>query len=238
MSDWLARYEAGQHEQTWTDMLALGHLVRANPEWWVEAKEIASVTMRRVRANLELLAEGLPRLGYEFANPGAVLVPPSADVAAEFDRLEASVGLVPLAFRTFAETLGSVDFSGEHPDWDVELLDPLMVDLSVPYALETRADMIEQGELGPDDPFDLDFAPDDLHKADISGGGPVAIRVPNRDVDGLVLSDVHQTTFTHYLRLVLRAGGMGGLTGARRHGREPSACPPELQRLAAELQPF
>jgi hypothetical protein len=62
----------------------------------------------------------------------------------------------------------------------------------------------DEGLITPERPFQVPFAPDYLHKADISGGLPYGIAVPNAGVDGLVLGDIHQTTFTNYLRIAFR----------------------------------
>jgi hypothetical protein len=79
---------------------------------------------------------------------------------------------LPLAFRMFMETVGSVELSGKHRDWPHRLLDPLMFEASADYYVDTYADRVEEGDLDRTEPFDVDFAPDDLHKADISGARP------------------------------------------------------------------
>jgi hypothetical protein len=234
----LERYLDGQHVQVWTEMLGIGSEIREDAELCAEARSIAEETMRRVRDNVAGLERALPEIGYRFANPDAVLVAPRADAAAEIDRLEAVVGPVPLAFRVFCEVVGSVDLSGEHPDWQQRLLDPLMFDASVDYCLDTYEDMLEQGILKPGDPFALDFAPDDLHKADISGGPPYAVRVPDASVDAFVVWEPRQTTFVNYLRDVMRYAGMGGMGPVKHHGHDPLPTPPEIERIAAELEPF
>ena len=224
-------YRRGQHEQVWTELVGA-----ASPG--ADARAVAEETMQRVRENVERLRGGLPEIGYRFARPDAVLVPPAPDAVAQLDRLEAAVGAIPLALRVFCEVVGTVDLSGSHPEWPHELLDPLMVEVSVDYTLDTREDMIAEGELRPDEPFDIELAPDDLHKADISGGAPYAVRVPDAGVDALVYWEVHQTTFVNYLRTVTRFAGMGGMSPIQRHGHDPLPVPPEIARLAAGLQPF
>jgi hypothetical protein len=191
-----------------------------------------------VRDNVERLRAGLPAIGYRFRDSDAVRIPPPAGIAADMDRLEDTIGPVPLAFRVFCEVVGSVDLSGAHPKWAHTLLDPLMFEASVDYYLDTRSDMIEQGVLGPDEPFELDFAPDDLHKADISGGPPYAVRAPDASVDGLVVWEVHQTTFVNYLRTLMHSAGMGGMGVVKHHGHEPIPVPNEVLELAQQLEPF
>jgi len=97
---------------------------------------------------------------------------------------------------------------------------------------------VEEGDLDRTEPFDVDFAPDDLHTADISGGPPYAIQAPNPGVDGIVLCEIHQTTFVNYLRTVMRFGGMGGLSPVKRHEHEVLPVPADVLTLAAELEDF
>jgi hypothetical protein len=234
----LDRYLDGQHVQIWTELYGLGPDVRADPDTWLDAQAVAEETLARVRRNLERLRDGLPAIGYRFARPERVLVAPPADVAEQIARVETVIGTLPLAFRVFWETVGAVDLSGEHPNWPHGLLDPLMFEMSADYAVETYEDMVEQGIHQPGEPFAVDFAPDDLHKADISGGAPYAVHAPNPSADGIVLWEIHQTTFVNYLRTVMRYAGLGGLSPVKRHGHEVRPVPTEALALAADLEAF
>jgi hypothetical protein len=230
----LERYLAGQHRQVWTELLGIGAEIRGDPE----AEAVAGETMARIGRNLVRLRDALPEIGYRFEHPGQVLVGPPGDVDEQIARVESVVGPLPLAVAAFWRTIGSVDLSGEHPDWPHRLLDPLMFELSADYAVDTYEDMVEQGEHRPGDQFRLDFAPDDLHKADISGGPPYAVHAPNPAADGIVLWEIHQTTFVNYLRTVIGHAGMGGLSPVKRHGHPVLPVPPEVLELAAGLEPF
>jgi hypothetical protein len=53
-------------------------------------------------------------------------------------------------------------------------------------------------------------APDYLHKANVTGGMPYGLAVPNPGADGLLLWEPHQTTFVNYLRIAFGIGGMPG----------------------------
>jgi len=239
LSIWyLERYLEGQHGQVWTELYGIGARVREDEQTWADAVAVAQETMARVRRNIERLREELPRIGYRFSRPQRVLVPPPPDVTEQIDRTEATIGAVPLAFRVFWESIGSVDLSGEHPDWPSGRLDPLMFEASADYYVDTYRDMIEQRVLTPGEPFELDFAPDDLHKADISGGPPYAIRVPNAGVDGIVVWEVHQTTFVNYLRTAMRFGGLAGLSPAERHGYAALPVPADVRAVVTRLEPF
>src|SRR3954451_12586741 len=113
-----------------------------------------------------------------------------------------------------------------------------MFEASAEYYVDEYRDRVEQGELESGDLFDLDFSPDDLHKADISGGPPYAVRAPDPSVDGLDVWEVHQTSFVNYLRTVLAYAGLGGLSRVKRHGHPVHPVPGEALALAADLEPF
>ena len=233
-----SRYLAGQHVQVWTELLGVGSDVRKDDQLLAEAEAVARETMSRVKRNLERLSGGLPELGYRFTDPDAVLVGPPVGALDDVARVEAVIGPLPLAVRTFWEVVGTVDFSGAHPQWPHRLLDPLMVDFDADYIIETFRDQVEQGVHRLGEPFALDFSPDDLHKAEISGGPPYAIEAPNPAVDGIVLWEIHQTTFVNYLRTVTQHAGLGGLSLTKRHGHDPLPVPSEVLELVSQLEPF
>ena len=233
-----SRYLAGQHVQVWTELRGVGTDVREDDQLLAEAEAVARETMSRVKRNLERLREGLPDLGYRFTDPAATLVGPPDSALDDVARVEAVIGPLPLAVRTFWEVVGSVDFSGAHPQWPHRLLDPLMVDFDADYILDTFHDKVDQGAHRPGQAFAIDFSPDDLHKAEISGGPPYAIEAPNLAVDGIVLWEIHQTTFVNYLRTVIQHAGLGGLSLTKRHGHDPLPVPGDVQELVSQLEPF
>ena len=65
--DLLRRYQAGEHEAVWADMLALGPRVREAPHL-EDAWSVARETMRRARHNVELIIRRLDEIGYRFWN--------------------------------------------------------------------------------------------------------------------------------------------------------------------------
>jgi len=65
MTSFLERYVRGEHIQVWDELQALGEAVRDEP-LSADARAVAHETMRRVRANLELLASRLRAAGYDF----------------------------------------------------------------------------------------------------------------------------------------------------------------------------
>src|SRR5258708_15436421 len=65
MTSCLERYIRGECVQVWDELLALGEAVRQEP-LYADARAVARETMRRVRANLELLVPRLRTAGYDF----------------------------------------------------------------------------------------------------------------------------------------------------------------------------
>jgi hypothetical protein len=98
------------------------------------------------------------------------------------------------AARAGVELVTEIETADETP-----LADPLVVQ---PYFEEW-----EDGE--GEGLLELSLAPDDLHKANISGGDPYGMRIPNAAADG-VFSDWNQAYFVEYLRIAFRWGGFPG----------------------------
>jgi hypothetical protein len=67
-SDWLDRYSVGEYDAVWAEMLQLGEALVSAPAY-EHARAVAEETMRRARANVELLIERLRAAGYEFQYP-------------------------------------------------------------------------------------------------------------------------------------------------------------------------
>jgi hypothetical protein len=125
---YLARYLAGEYEQVWADLMALGEQVREEP-LHADALAVAHETMRRVRANLEALIPRLQRLGYKFGldwlEPDAQtsvkhpspppFTAPGPDVQEQLAELERLADGIPLSIRAWYETIGAVDFVGVPP---------------------------------------------------------------------------------------------------------------------------
>ena len=351
-SSYLDRYRAGEHEAVWSELAALGADVRHEPVY-SDARAVARETMTRVRHNVELLAPRLRELGYRFAHPDEVLVPPTPELLERLDWLEAGAGPMPLSVRAFFEHVGSVCFMGSHPRLSAYTPSPSLGDMvsetsaaiaehapgaspadpapaaielppNVPPQLaalfgaqgplgdamalarelmrrvqevqEDSGRMIDEGgempqrlranyrlaeslgmrmmpqraapaagrdvvsdplvvwapyeddleeyrELGDPDDADarddegwtgryvIEIAPDALHKANISGGGPYAIAFPDPAADAPVL-ELDAPSFVGYLRECFRWGGFPGLA------EEPDPPTEELARLTEGLLPI
>src|SRR6266571_8166055 len=115
----LERYVEGEHRLVWAELLSYGPKVRDEP-LLSQARAVAHETMKRVAQNILTLVPRLQVLGYEFAQPDYAFVPPDAAVKQRLATLERLTGPLPLALEAWCETVGSVNFTGKHPDWPDE----------------------------------------------------------------------------------------------------------------------
>lgn len=153
-------------------------------------------------------------------------VPPAGRFASRLRELENAVGTLPLSLRAFYEIVGSVDWTGEHPTL-APASGTLCPDPLVVYGLDdalAEREMDEEGDA-------ITIAPDDLHKANVSGGDAYEIAVPDPHADGRVLNERHDLYFVDYLRLCFEYGGFPGYEGVEKP-------PAELATLRADLLPF
>ncbi len=241
----LDRYLAGEHEQVWRDLIALGEAALGDAHA-ADALAVAYETMHRVEANVRVIAERLRSVGYRFVYPGSgggffglgkprehqPHVSPQADVRATLDELEeVAGGPIPLSLRAFFEVVGEINFNGDHPslapkDTDITP-DPLMV-----CSAEDALAMIGSMDRNEGDPLHIEFAPDALHKANISGGGPYCIEIPQPAADASVEDAPQEVMFVEYLRIALL--GWVGFPGWEQAG----SAPPELELLREGLVAF
>jgi hypothetical protein len=61
------RYQSGEHQQVWSQLVALGDAVRQEPVY-SDARAVASETMRRARENIQTLIGRLHHIGYSFTS--------------------------------------------------------------------------------------------------------------------------------------------------------------------------
>jgi hypothetical protein len=220
------RYVAGEHEKVWNELVTLGPAVREDPHA-ADALAVAYETMRRVEANVRTITERLQTIGYKGAHE-QMHEAPGRKAYKEIERLEKKAGTLPLSLRAFYEVVGAVDWIGQHPSLapenDVVAPDPLVI-----FPLE---DALQQCKAGfVEDQAAIAVAPDDLHKANTSGGEPYEIAVPELGADGKLLNERHDLYFVEYLRLVFRFGGFPGYDGI-------DPVPEQLAQLRQGLIPF
>jgi hypothetical protein len=233
-TNYLERYLAGEYEQVWSELQALGPSVRQKP-YLAEAHKVAAETMRRVRRNCERIVARLRASDYQFGvyPDGSTgyftegpLVDPSKEMRNDRKELEEICGPLPLSLVAFWQEVGSVDWVGMRPGWP-DGLDPLVV--YPPEGPLSDADSYE-GEEG--ESFEGSLAPDDLHKDNVSGGDPYSVALPDGSADFVLLNERHNMLFVPYLRIaILHFGGFPGL-----EGMPPRADLPA--ELLSGLEPF
>lgn len=242
----LDRYLAGDHESVWSELIALGPEALSDKHA-ADALAVAYETMHRVNANVATIADRLKHMNYRFVYPGSEgglfglrkarahepHVAPPSDAFSKIAELEQTIGgPLPLSLRAFFELVGEVNFNGDHPSLapaQSDLTpDPLMV-----CGVDDAIAMIESEDRDEDEPLTIDIAPDALHKANISGGGPYAIIVPDAAVDAHLDEEPNDVGFVAYLRIaILDWGGFPGWADSE------GPRPPELDRLREGLVPF
>jgi hypothetical protein len=150
-------------------------------------------------------------------------ISPGPDAARHLEEIEKQGGTVPLSLWAFYEIVGEVDLIGHHDKISPEA-DPLVV-FPLGEMLQSCGDEIaEEGR--------IPIAPDHYHKADISGGAPYEIALPDPRADAELLNEPHNLFFVDYLRLVFRHGGFPGYAGTDRD------VPKEIAILAQDLHRF
>ena len=209
------RYMQGEFEQVWADLQNLGQGVRQEPVY-SQAREVADETMRRVRRNCERIVARLRTLDYNFGIypdgskgyfTSGPLVPFSESSRADMAALDKAVGPLPISLASFWEVVGSVDLVGMRRGWPSGL-DPLVI-YGPEEALAEAEDLGESAR-----GVEAALAPDDLHKDNVSGGSPYAVKLPDASTDFLFRNERHNLLFVPYLRLsILRWGGFPGLDG-------------------------
>jgi len=224
---------AGEHKAVWTELLARGADVRTDPHA-ADALAVTYETMRRVRENVTTIVARLAAAGFQFTTPEGrprsradAHVPPDARTAKRVERLEKEAGVLPLSVRAFCEVVGAVDLIGRHP-----ILAPARGSVTPdPLVVAGIDELLSEIGAWEDDDEVLALAPDDLHKANVSGGDPYAIAVPDPKADGVLLNERHELLFVDYLRLCCRFGGLPGY--------EAQENPPaEIEGLRRDLLDF
>ena len=221
------RYRAGEYQKIWAELVALGQRVREEPNA-ADALAVAYETMQRVSANVTTLVDRLTTMRYVFNSDGArPHTPPSAVVRKALADFEKEAGAIPLSLRAFYEVVGEVNLNGAHPFVapanSAVAPDPLLV-----YGFDDRLAEYDDEDEGPSA---IVIAPDDLHKADVSGGDAYEIGIPNPNADAKLLNERHDLLFVDYLRLCFKFGGFPGYEGR-------AAVPKELATLSAGLVEF
>jgi hypothetical protein len=238
MTTYSRRYAAGEHEEVWNDLRALGPVPDHLRE---DAADVAVRTMRRAAAHLRRLAEDAPEAGLVPLHGGAP-VPATPDERAGIEEMDRETGGLPAALAACVCEIGRFSLIGEWPGIGLhhetvpDLPDgaaiPLCDPLDLPGAAvlhrmwranwADRADEREEGE-----PFHLAFAPDEVLKMGY-GGDTHDIAIPDARADPALLGVLYRPgiTLVEYLRVSVAWGGFPGWEFVER------PVPDELRGLA------
>lgn len=174
---------------------------------------------------LQIISQRLIQRGFEFDHPDEVLPGPESDAAQSIKRIETEVGPLPLSLKLFWLRVGSVNFCGHHPEWDLEsncdsggYRDPVMVYPPSVAVAELEDFLLDKEErLRCNFPYVVPIAPDLLHKADVSGEMWYNISVPAVTDDPPLNDEWHKTTFLNYLEIAVKWAGFPGLEQCQWH---------------------
>jgi hypothetical protein len=238
----LNRYQNGEHEAVWRDLVALGGDVR-QPPYLEPARAVAHETMRRARVNVELLLSRLEELGYEFfgAEPNPFR-PATGEEKQCLVQAEDTGPSIPLSVQAWVNEVGWVDFVGSHPvlafmdDDDGHpgiYTDPLEATFwnLVDVCRAWRA-------LHPDErkQIRLQTGADAKSKGRLAAGwevsGSYSLLLPNTAADAVLDGADDGITFVEYLRLSFQ---WGGFPGWRAYEKRPEK---EIAFLKRDLLPI
>jgi hypothetical protein len=223
MATYSQRYTSGEHEEVWNDLRALGPVPDHLRE---DVADVSAQTMRRVSGHLRRLAEDAPARGLVTCHE-STLTPATPDERAKLAHMERETGGLPAALVACVTEIGSFSLIGDWPEIGVHyetradpesgpgpksLPDPLDlpdVDLLYPMWENGWEDQAEDRADGY--PFHVTFAPDEIHKANYSGGTH-DIEIPDRRADPVLLGVYGRpgVTLVEYLRASVAWGGFPG----------------------------
>jgi hypothetical protein len=232
----LERYLAGEVIAVWDEVCRRND---SSPDVESGADEM----MRRVARNVDLIVERLDAAGWRWAYPDMRRRAADEEDAQAVAVIEEAVGRLPLALRACLSRVGEVWLCGSHPSWSPPAYafddlpgDPVMAD---PLVLPSAKWMLEELRQWDDDewcqpkrPWRFVLAPDELHKANISGGTHDVL-LPTADADPVIVG-VNQrrgVSLVTYLRVSLGFGGFPGFQFA-------SSTPWLTADIARDLTPF
>ena len=239
MTSYLERFRAGEYEPVWTE---IGRMTEVPADQIDDVTAVATETMRRVARHARRIADALAELDFK---PGSeripVVEPPSADELADIAQLDQETGGLPIALAACLREVGGVSFLGDcvalrlfyNERYSPRTMPPgpeYPDPLSLPPASYLRYSWDEfREDAEPGDEFGFMFAPDELHKANISGSTHV-IYLPDRSPDPVIyrVAGRRDVTLVTYLRISIAWGGFPGWSF------DPDQAPPALARLRVE----
>lgn len=221
---WVRRYLDGDRGEVWQQLRRLGGRVR-DPEYLEAAQAVCDEAARRARHNVELIVERLRVQGFAFhenddgRTPTVAFAPPTPAAVEHVAWLESTIGPVPLILSSWIRLVGDVWLVGTHPTWPTSsAADPLVIDVEgarypgTAFRAHILDDFTSWQDEGLPGPYQLPLAPDHFHKANVSGGPPYGLVLPDRTAEGWFVAD-GGSSFVAYLRSVFRRGGFPRPTG-------------------------
>ena len=208
-----------------------------------DAAAVAELTMRRVARNVDVVVDRLGAAGWRWAYPEMVRqAPTDADLQA-VTAVEERLGPLPVAMRACLMYVGEVWLCGTLPGWEPPWFafgdldaypvmgDPLVL-LPAAHLARDLAEWDSDEWVQPKRPYRFAFAPDELHKAGISGG-TYGLVLPDSGADPPLLGVEYRegVTLVEYLRVSLAYGGFAG-------AEFMTTSPPLLADISRELAPF
>jgi len=163
---------------------------------------------------ISTLIERLRSAGYVFDHPEQVFPGPHPTALDVIRRVEFEVGDLPLALKLFWARIGSVDLSGNHPEWPEPdaYLDQLIV-----FSPKLAAYYLDDYLNGEADSLEIVIASDYFHKADVSGGSPYTVTVPAVTDDPPLNWTPSPQTFLEHIENALKFSGFPGLEDCQDH---------------------
>lgn len=213
--NYFKRYISGEKKKVWEELGNLGGLIY-EPPYYNEGLEICQHACEITLKNLKSIIEELKRIEFKFGSESDddfkqhdPLYPPSQAAINLVEWLEERFGKISLIAKTFIITVGDVNLNGTHEKWNNEFLpiDPFIMEFDCTrYGEDPKAYF--EGEMEAwedyhedDEMFGLPFAPDHLHKANISGGLPYKLLVPSNCINPMLDLDGEKMTMVDYLNL-------------------------------------
>ncbi|MEM9955581.1 MAG: hypothetical protein AAF846_28525 [Chloroflexota bacterium] len=213
--NYLERYLTGEYKAVWDELIELGQS-ELSPKIYHEAEAVAHELMYRVRFNIDNLHKKLIKLNYKFAESEYIYIEPPADTATVYiPHLEKVFGRMPLSFRLFYELIGIVCFVGDHPllaTYNNQKRNDIYSDPLFWMPTEFIYDQVLTYAVSDGQSYDyaIAFCPDYYHKAGVSGGDSISIRLQGNLIDGQVIGLPQPVYFVDYLRNIFFWGGFMG----------------------------
>ena len=194
-----------------------------DPTFRNESTHFARVIMRKAKQLFEQLSSRLVDEGYKFVVGNWPIKNAEPDAEEWISDLRNQGVYIPIVLEAWLVEVGTVNLCGSHPDWsrpayayddkvfqsDLLLTDAFVCELNREYIYYLYDEWKSEGPTNQR-PFRIDFSPDHLHKANISGGLPYEISVDIPSIDSIVFNARHCCSFMGLVRNALKWRGFSG----------------------------